>query len=320
MLACGLALAPAGAALAHNGAGSSDYRVEITGWDGDHSGVDLRIVELGNRVELRRTTASTVIVLGYEGEPYLRLDATGVAENTTSPAHYLNSTRYGSTDPPASASATAPPTWKRLSTGNVIRWHDHRAHWMSNIPRADVVANPDVARVVIVASPVKLVIDGKPAAAIVRVTWLPKPLRWVWWGIGGALALAVATTFVFVSGADRLIAAVVALGSALALFGQGTSAARHWLAIACIVLALGALLLGRRTLARPVALAAALGATVLAATRLDVFEHELVAGWLPGAGQRVVIALAAGFCIGTLASALVGALGPTSLEPQAEPT
>jgi hypothetical protein len=311
VLACGLVLAPATAALAHTGAASSDYRVEITGWVGDHRGVDLRIVDLGNRVELRRTTAATVMVLGYEGEPYLRLDTAGVAENTTSPAHFLNRDRYASTDPPPTASAAAAPTWVPISSGDVVRWHDHRAHWMSSTPRADVQADPDVERVVIDASRVELIIDGRPAAALVRVTWLPPPARWVWWGAAAAEGLAVAAALVFLPGAARLLAPVVAVGSAITLFGQGVSGTRQVLALGCIVLALGATALRRRRPARVLALFAASGATVLAATRLDVFEHELIAGWLAGPGQRVAVALGAGLCLGVLASALVGTLGPT---------
>ena len=311
VLMCGLVMAPAGAAFAHTGSSTSDYRVEITGWVGDHRGVDLRIIELGNRVELRRTTASTVIVLGYEGEPYLRLDAYGVAENTTSPAHFLNQSRYASSDPPATASAKAPPTWMTISNADVVRWHDHRAHWMSNVPRADVLANPDVERVVLDGNRMDLVIDGRSAAALVRVTWLPPPLNWVWWAVAAVLAFGVSGVIVFLPGAVRAVATIAAVGSAVTLLGQGTSTMRQVLALACVALALCALGLRRHPHAHLPALAAAASATILAATRLDVFNHELVAGRLPGEPQRVMIAVGAGLCIGTLASALVGAMGPT---------
>jgi hypothetical protein len=66
MMVFGCLLAPASAALAHNGTGgsSSDYRIQITGWQGDHTGIELRIVELGNRLELHRTTAQSVMISG----------------------------------------------------------------------------------------------------------------------------------------------------------------------------------------------------------------------------------------------------------------
>ena len=84
-------LGPAQPAFAHggNGGASSDYRIEITGFDGDSTGIEVRPVELGNRMELIRTTATEVQILGYDGERYLRLDAGGVFENVNSPAHHI---------------------------------------------------------------------------------------------------------------------------------------------------------------------------------------------------------------------------------------
>ena len=214
-LVFGCALGPAGAALAHNGTGgsSSDYRIEIDGWRGDHTGVEVRVVELGNRLELRRTTAASVMILGYSGEPYLRLDASGVAENVNSPAHYLNLDRFASTNPPATASPDAKPSWMTLSGGSTVRWHDHRAHWMSTTPRADVLADPDSERVIFPANAVDLVVDGRVVAALIKVTWLPPPKRLIWLGTAALLGLAVAAGFVLVPSTKRWIAAVALVGS-----------------------------------------------------------------------------------------------------------
>ena len=99
LIGLGALLLPAGPASAHggNGGSSSDYRAEITGYTtrtkGHDEGFELRIVQLGNRLELRRTTARQVMVLGYQGEPYLRVTAHGVFENRSSPAVVLNRTR-----------------------------------------------------------------------------------------------------------------------------------------------------------------------------------------------------------------------------------
>ena len=41
--------------------------------------------------------ADEVQILGYEGEPYIRLDSTGVFENVNSPAHYINLDRFART-------------------------------------------------------------------------------------------------------------------------------------------------------------------------------------------------------------------------------
>ena len=128
--------APAQPVSAHggNGGASSDYRIEVTGFEGDASGIEVRPVELGNRMELVRTTASEVEIVGYEGEPYIRLGADGVFENFNSPSHYTNLDRFARTVAPATATAAAEPNWVKLSDGNSVRWHDHRTHWMDPTP------------------------------------------------------------------------------------------------------------------------------------------------------------------------------------------
>jgi hypothetical protein len=73
------------------------------------------------------------VVVGYEGEPYLRFGDGGVYENVRSPATYRDDERYGSVDVPARADPKATPEWKRIAATNAWEWHDHRVHWMSPI-------------------------------------------------------------------------------------------------------------------------------------------------------------------------------------------
>ena len=87
-----------------------------------------------------------IIVLGYEGEPYLRITSEAVFENRNSPAAYLNKERFGGTSLPKSASPKAVPRWVRIETIPVAQWHDHRIHWMSKTPPPKVRANPDEAQ------------------------------------------------------------------------------------------------------------------------------------------------------------------------------
>jgi len=309
LLAVCCALAPASAAVAHNGTGgsSSDYRIEIEGWRGDRTGVELRIVELGNRLELRRTTAASVMVLGYSGEPYLRLDAAGVSENVNSPAHYLNLDRFASTDPPASASPHAQPSWRQLTTGSSVRWHDHRAHWMSNTPRADVVAGPDVERVIFPANAVDLVVDGRDVSALIRVTWLPPPKRLLWLGAAAILGMATAAGFVLVTAMKRWSPPAALVAALAALAGQGASTTRYVFGLAVVAVALAAALVRWRL----VAAMSAAAAGVLATTRIEAFEHELLAGWPTAVVQRVALTTALALCLGVVGAAIVGALEPT---------
>ena len=70
-------------------------------------GVTVRVVELGNKLELTNRTRTDVVVLGYDGEPYLRVGPRGLYENLRSPATYLNRTRAGTTPFPRSRRAPA---------------------------------------------------------------------------------------------------------------------------------------------------------------------------------------------------------------------
>lgn len=295
-------------ALAHDGTGgaASDYRVTITGYSGDPSGIELRVVELGNRVELTRSGASEVIVLGYEGEPYLRLDAGGVWENVNSPAHYLNADRFAATRPPDGSEAQPIPSWIQMSTGDTARWHDHRAHWMSPIPPDSVAADPDVEQVVH-TDRVDLVVDGRSVSAEMEITWLPKPERLIWLGAASATGAAVTAVLVLLAAARRLTPILAIDAALLATLGQGGSTGRLVTGGAILAVAAIAALVRNETLT----VVAALAAGVLAATRLEVFEHELLAGWLPGAWQRIAVVGALGLALGVVAAALVRALGPT---------
>ncbi len=218
-----VAMVPASAALAHGGTGgdSSDYRISITGYLGNPSGMHLGIVELGNRVEVVRTEAAEVLVLGYEGEPYLRLDSDGVWENVNSPAHYLNADRFAATQPPSGVTAASEPSWIRISTGDSVRWHDHRTHWMSSIPPESVTAEPDVEQLVH-ADQVDMRIDGRTVAAMVEVTWMPKPEATLWLVATSVLATAVTLVLVLVVPARRFIPILAIAAAVGATLGQGS--------------------------------------------------------------------------------------------------
>jgi hypothetical protein len=309
-LLASLMFAPAQPVSAHGGNGgtSSDYRIEVIGYDGDSSGIEVHPVELGNRMELVRTTAKEVQILGYDGEPYLRLDADGVFENLNSPAHYINLDRFARTTIPATATAQAQPNWVKLSDGSSVRWHDHRTHWMDPTPRQDVRDNPNVERVIFPANRVELLVDGKPAAAIVKVTWLPPPSRITWLVVTSIAACALLAALVMVSSLRRFAPLFALLAAVACVVGSGTSAFRIGASALAIVVVLAGLILKNRWL--PAAAAALV--IVLAVTHFEVFEHQLLAGWAPAVLQRVAITLALAFSAALVGSELVTGLGATT--------
>ncbi len=301
---------PAQPVFAHggNGGASSDYRIEVTGFEGDHTGIEVRPVELGNRMELVRTTAKEVQIIGYDREPYIRLDANGVFENHNSPSYYTNLDRFARTLTPPTATDDATPDWVKVSDGTSVRWHDHRTHWMDPTPRQDVRDNPDVERVIFDANRVDLVVDGRPVVAIVKVTWLPPPSRMVWLVMSSLGACALLAGLVLIPTLRRFAPTMALIASVACLVGSGTSSFRVVVSAIAIVLAIAGIVLKSRWL--PVAAAVAI--VILAVTHFEVFEHQLLAGWAPEILQRIGITVALAFAAAVVGSELVTGLGATA--------
>lgn len=301
---------PAQPAFAHdgNGGASSDYRIEIIGFEGDPTGIEVRSVELGDRMELVRTSAQDVEIVGYDGEPYIRLGADGVFENFNSPSHYTNLDRFARTPTPATASAIAEPDWVKLSDGRSVRWHDHRTHWMDPTPRQDVRDDPDVERVIFPANRVELVVDGKPVVAIVQVTWLPPPSRIAWLVASSLGACVLLVALVLVPTLRRYAAVMALIGAIACLVGSGTSTFR---VVACGI-AILFVVVGWMLKNRWLPVAAAVLVVALAATHFEVFEHQLLAGWAPAVLQRIAITVALAFAAAVVGSELVTGLGATA--------
>jgi hypothetical protein len=123
-----------------NDQGSSyNYRSYITSVAPSVPGLSLEVLEFADRLVLNNHTGKTVTVYGYENEPYARVQADGTVEvNTSSPAYYLNQSFYAQVTVPASASAHATPHWTVVDRTGQLEWHDHRIHWMSPVPPAQV--------------------------------------------------------------------------------------------------------------------------------------------------------------------------------------
>ena len=130
-------------------------------------------------LRIRVEPGTAVTVMGYEGEPYLRIGTDGAVEaNRNSKATYLNRTLTGRVDIPPTASATAadaPPV--RCGGGGEYAWHDHRVHWMAaGVPpeRQDWQ--------------VPLLVDGAPATVTGWYAAQSAPSPLAWWLVTLAVA------------------------------------------------------------------------------------------------------------------------------------
>ena len=265
--------------------------------------IEVRIIGGDALVELTAEPGHTVIVEGYNGEPYLRISPDGtVATNRRSPATALNQTR----DPgsvPADASSTAPPDWEVTGSGGRVLWHDHRIH-------AAAVTRP-------IAWTLALTVDGTPTAVRGELRRLdpPSPLPWV------ALTVATAGGAYWVGRHRPRGAAVAAvlIASALALAtgwaewasvptGAGRNVGLVALPVAAAVLAAASLPLRRAT----VRLVLVLGAVSLLsgwlAFRWSILTRSVLVSDLAPAVDRAALAVVMGLVLAA-AGLSVGAAG-----------
>jgi hypothetical protein len=149
-------------------------------------GVTWRVYPGGEYLEVTNRGRSELIVLGYSGEPYLRVGPDGVQRNRNSPATYLNAERFGDVAVPPRADADAPPEWERLTDEPRYAWHDHRIHWMAPDPPG-VATDAPPAGLEVFAWAVPVVYDGERLAVRGRLMWVPSSPWWAWLGLGLAL-------------------------------------------------------------------------------------------------------------------------------------
>jgi hypothetical protein len=139
--AAALILGPA--AAAHGGGGALGFRSSVTGVSPAAPGVAVVVRDFDDRLDLTNDTGKPLVVLGYEGEPYLAFRDGRVLRNSRSPATYLNVDRYGDVELPSEVDPTAAPAWEEVAQKEEYAWHDHRIHWMSKTLPPKVAAAED---------------------------------------------------------------------------------------------------------------------------------------------------------------------------------
>ena len=108
------------------------------------AGIEIRMIDYDERIELVNRSGETVIVEGYEGEPYARVESGGpVSLNLRSPSLAASNDRWGRTPPGGREDADAPPRWVQVGGDGTLSWFDRRSHYrQTGVP--DAVADPTV--------------------------------------------------------------------------------------------------------------------------------------------------------------------------------
>lgn len=314
---------PAGTALA-DAAGPTDYRTSIVSIEPAIATIHPTIIGGDSFLRLVVDEGTTVDVLGYQSEPYIRFLADGtVEENRASASYYASRSRLGA-DLPDDFDESATPEWHVVATDGDYTWHDHRTHWMTN-------SRPPGKRPgeVILRQSVVMVVDGVTTEIIVESVWLSAPSALPVW-LGGAVGLAIggltglrrrfATALPLVD--LSLLALVVGVWQYISLPAATGPKPVWWAFPAVAVVAAVAFAVARRRpaglLEHAALLLAGVNLVVWGWQRRDGFDKALLATNAPGWLDRATSAAALG---GGLVAASIGlaALVRVIVAPPREP-
>ncbi|MBK5288152.1 MAG: hypothetical protein JJE46_06770 [Acidimicrobiia bacterium] len=303
----GALILDAAPASAHGTGGppASNFHTVLQGLDPRSPGVEVRLGPDDEQMELEVTGTAEVTVIGYDHEPYLRITKRGVYENQKSRAVVINQSRIMTSVPVPIR--RGPPKWVKVSSEPVVRWHDHRVHWMGGSTPASVVKDPDHAHVIQSWS-IPLRVDGRSVAIQGTLRWEPPPAAWAWWlvaaGAAGAVLLGLRTPRRGIVLAATL--AVMGLSETLHLWGSwpftpGSTLDRiaealpSLAAVAACVGAVAWLRFRGAAAAAPGILIAGLFIAVSGGLAdLPILSHSWIPSRLDPDGARVLVALALG--------------------------
>jgi hypothetical protein len=184
-----IAALPAPSAFAHGRGSDATNYVSTVRSAPEAEGVSFRVFGSDEYLSVTNTSDVEVTVLGYDGEPYLRVGPEGVFENARSEAAYLNDDRFQRVEVPATVDNDAEPDWVRVGDGPTWLWHDHRAHWMSPLPSPPILADPGSEHVVNERWVIPVLIGDEPAEVTGDLRWVPGSSPWPWLAVGLLLTL-----------------------------------------------------------------------------------------------------------------------------------
>lgn len=171
-------------------AGPTEYLTTIESVEPPTASIEVRMIGGDSFFEVTQLQPVLIEVVGYEGEPYLRIRADGIVEeNRLSATTYLNEERYGAGDiVPDFVDNSADPDWVQVGSDGRYAWHDHRSHWMN--PARPPGAEPGDT---ILEAVVPLVVDGTEVRVTIASTLQPSPspVPWIAGGLFGLVGVGL---------------------------------------------------------------------------------------------------------------------------------
>jgi hypothetical protein len=282
VLATVLAAAPAAQAHVRSGVVAVGERATV---GQAPAGVSVRIDRSDLAVRLTVAPGDAVLVRGYAGEQFLRVDGRGVFANAASPtAAVTGVTKRGS-------------GWQRLSDGRTATWHDARVRALrSGIDRRGWV--------------IPLAVDGRATRLTGVTERVRAPPWWPWLLVGAAFAVLVVRPDALgaVAGAVTLATALIFALDRYASAGTLVESANE---VFLALVGLGVLAFVREPPAARYGAVAGLGtiALFIGLTKFTALSHGVVLAVLPATLTRVLVvaALASGaLALGLAARFFIG--------------
>jgi hypothetical protein len=244
---------------------------------------DVRVYKTDQAIGLAVRRGHVVVVLGYVGEPFLRIDAAGTAVNASSPT----AAAVGLL-PRSRPSGGVMPGWHLRSSRRSAIWHDARVRGLPSGIRRRLWSVP-------------LVVDGRRVRLEGLIWRVPAPSPWPWLVLAMPLVVLAG---VVVRRRSLLRRAAVGLGTlcvvttilTAAVFAlASTASAGKWIEganeVMFALVGLAVVVRGSAD-ARPIA-GGALGLLALWAglSKVPVFLHGVVLSSLPATPTRALVAL-----------------------------
>lgn len=321
-----LALMLGGPAFA-DPAGPTDYRSEIVSIDPPTPTIAAEIIGGDSFLQLEAAAGTEVVVIGYQGEPYLWFRAEGgVLENRNAPTTYTNESRYGGDEIPPYATADADPDWEQIASGHRWAWHDHRIHWMQRIRPLGASAGDQILEAV-----VPLLVDDVDVDVVVISTWQAAPSALPMW-LGGIAGVALTAGLWALRGRTWRMALVVTPAALALVVGawqfvslpSETGPRVVWwllpaIATACAVVAVAAGLRGRGFAASAAALLVGVELLIWGWMRRDGLSAAIIPSDAPGWLDRFAVAFVLVAGLGTAATMAWELFAPRAGRREAQP-
>ena len=174
---------PASAHIAGSGGSPSNYQATVTGIQPAAPTVGVTVGVGGQWVRVTNQGAAEIVIVGYRGEPFLRLSGNRVEVNQLSSTAAETGQIPGV---PTSADPSAEPKWVQLRDGDSATWTDNRIDPESE---SDAQPQPEQASG---SWELPLVVDGRQVTVLGTWDRVPPPSPWPWLGALGLLAAAIA--------------------------------------------------------------------------------------------------------------------------------